>query len=129
MQLVNKVDGGQHLATSTGGQIMRIWPDGRTVDDYNRSAPLTATVNGARWAFLYRGVETSHTQTRGGRIYISEIISHTTLKVTRNGKVRPTDKGVASSYDLPYLCNETRLTTYGNVNVSTDSFQRISHTP
>ena len=129
MQLVNKVDGGQHLATSTGGQIMRIWPDGRTVDDYNRSAPLTATVNGARWAFLYRGVETSHTQTRGGRIYISEIISHTTLKVTRNGKVRPTDKGVASSYDLPYLCSETRLTTYGNVNVSTDSFQRLSHTP
>jgi len=67
--------------------------------------------------------------TRGGRFYSNEIIDNTTLKATRNGKVRPIERGVSSSFDTPYLCSETRLTIYGNENVSTDSFQRISHTP
>jgi hypothetical protein len=129
MQLVNTIDGVKRRFTSSGGVVTRIWPDGKSVDNYAKAAPLTATIGGAKWSELFRGVEKSYTETRNGRMYTSEITGNKTVKVTRNGKVRPFNQGVNSSYDLPYICSETRLTTYGNEKVSTQSFQRVSHSP
>jgi len=34
-----------------------------------------------------------------------------------------------ASVQLPYICSETRLTTYGDDKYSTQSFKRISHSP
>ena len=36
---------------------------------------------------------------------------------------------ITPSDNLPYICTEDRLTTYGNEDVSTQSFKRLSHTP
>jgi hypothetical protein len=129
MQIVNHFDGVDARFTSTGGVIARIWPDGRGADDYNRSAPLTATVKGARFVEVLRGIHKSHNETRGGKLYSSEFSGGPTYKVTRNGKVQAIKVSVTASDELPYICSETRLTTYGGDKVSTQSFQRLSHTP
>jgi hypothetical protein len=129
MQIVNHFDGVDARFTSTGGVIARIWPDGRGADDYSKSAPLTATIKGARFVEVLRGIHKSHNETRGGKLYSSEFSGGPTYKVTRNGKVQSIKVSVTASDELPYICSETRLTTYGGDKVSTQSFQRISHTP
>jgi hypothetical protein len=128
-QLIMIIDGVHRVFASSGGQTLRIWPDGRGAEDYTKGAPPSATIKGARWAWTLRGVQTSHVQTRSGRVYFSEIANRKTPVLTRNRKVRPSEPGVDPSYNLPYICSGTRLTTYGNDKVSTDSYQRISHTP
>jgi eukaryotic-like serine/threonine-protein kinase len=129
MQVVNHFDGVDARFTSSGGAISRIWPDGRGTDDYNRSAPLTATIKGARYVEVLRGVKKSHNETRSGKLYASEFSGGPTFKVTRNGKVQSINVSVSASENLPYICTETRLTTYGDAKSSTQSYQRTSHTP
>jgi len=49
--------------------------------------------------------------------------------MTRNGKTMSLRAAAANpSYNRPYICSETRLTTYGDEKISTDSYKRISHT-
>ena len=128
-QIVITVSGVHRLFTGSGGQSLWIWPDGKSVEDYTKVRSTFATVNGAKWGWSTRGVQTSHVETRGGRFYASEIKNTRAPIMTRNGKVVSSTPGAASVYDLPYTCSETRLTTYGNENASTDSYKRISHTP
>ena len=129
MQFVVTVDGVNRLFTSPGGHTLRIWPDGKSVEDYTKNVPARASFNGAKWTYAHRGVQTSHVETRGGREYSSEITITKTNKMTRNGKALSLTAAANPSYNLPYICSETRLTTYGNEKISTDSYKRISHTP
>jgi hypothetical protein len=129
MQIVNHFDGVDARFTSTGGVIARIWPDGKGTEDYNKSARLTATIKGAKFVEVLRGVKKSHNETRSGKLYSSEFSGGPRYKVTRNGKVQSINVSVSASEDLPYICTDTRLTTYGNEKFSTQSYQRVSHTP
>ena len=113
------------------GMTVRIWPDGKEVDDYNASTSLTATIKGAKYVLWYRGVQTKHVQTRGGRIFVSEISGAQKYRMVRNGKtVQSGPANQQAPPDLPYICTETRLTVYGSKeDYSTDAFTRVSHTP
>ena len=128
-QIVITLSGVHRLFTGSGGQTLRIWPDGKSVEDYTKVRSTFATVNGAKWGWSTRGVQTSHVETRSGRFYASEIKNTKTPIMTRNGKAVSSNPGATSLYNLPYTCSETMFTTYGNENVSTDSYKRISHTP
>ena len=127
-QIVITLSGVHRLFTGSGGQTLRIWPDGKSVEDYTKVRATFATVKGAKWGWSTRGVQTSHVETRSGRFYASEIKNTKAPIMTRNGKVVSSNPGATSLYDLPYTCSETRFTTYGNENTSTDSYKRISHT-
>jgi hypothetical protein len=105
------LDGTRRVFSSPGGQTLRFWPDGRSAEDYTKAAPPSATVKGVRWALAFRGVQTSHVETRSGRLYSSEIANPKAPKLTRIGKVRPSEPGVNTSYNLPCICSETRLPT------------------
>ena len=128
-QIVINVNGTHRLFTGSGGQSLRIWPDGKSIEDYAKVRSTFATVSGAKWGWSTRGVQTSHVETRGGRFYASEIKNTKAPIMTRNGKVVSSTPGATSVFDLPYTCSETKFTTYGNDNASTDSYKRISHTP
>ena len=129
LQVINHYEGVDARFTSSGGVLMRIWPNGKEIDDYSKSLPLKATIKGARYAELLRGVETLHVETRKGRVYSSEFSGGRTFKVTRNGKKVQGGEMISPSEDLEYICTETRMTIYGNKKSSTQSFQRLSHQP
>ncbi|WP_158647565.1 serine/threonine-protein kinase [Actinoplanes sp. ATCC 53533] len=129
IQVVNHYAGVDARFTGSGGVLTRIWPNGKAIDDYSKSLPLKATIKGARYAEVLRGVETSHVETRKGRLYSSEFSGGRTFKVTRNGKKVDGGEMISPAEDLAYICSETRMTIYGNKNASTQSFQRISHQP
>jgi hypothetical protein len=129
MQIVNHFEGVDARFTSPGGLVTRIWPDGRAVDDYSKLVPLTSTIKGYKYVETLRGTVTSHNETRGGHLYSSEFAGGPSYKVTRNGRTQKIEVHVTASTDLPYICSETRLTTYGNEKHSTQSFVRVSKTP
>ena len=128
-QLIGTMDGIRYRLTSPGGMIMQVWPNGKEVDDYSKFAPRTATVRGARYTDTTRGVETLHVETKNGRYYPSDFSGGKTRKFTRNGRVLWNRADPSPSDNQPYICTETSLTIYGNDNVSTDAFTRLSHTP
>jgi hypothetical protein len=128
-QLYGDMDGVRYRLTSPGGMIMRIWPNGKEVDDYSKFAPRTATVKGDKYTDTTRGVETLHVETKNGRYYPSDFSGGKTRKFTRNGRVLWNHEEVSPSDNLPYICSETSLTIYGNDKVSTDAYTRLSHTP
>jgi serine/threonine protein kinase len=126
VQVVNNFEGVKAVFTGKGGVIMRIQPDGSTTEDYNKSAPLTAKIKGASYVETLRGVRKSHVETRGGKVYGSGFSGGPTYKMKRNGKnqsIKVTNP--STSYTLPYICSETRLTVYGDDNTSTDVYERV----
>jgi len=129
LQVINHYEGVDARFTGSGGVVVRIWPNGKEIDDYRKSVPLKATIKGARYAEVLRGVETLHVETRKGRVYSSEFSGGRTYKVTRNGKKVQGGEMISPAEDLEYICTETRMTIYGNKKTSTQSFQRISHQP
>ncbi|WP_433791435.1 protein kinase domain-containing protein [Actinoplanes sp. CA-252034] len=129
-QVVNHFEGVDKMFTSKGGLILRIREDGDTIEDYNRSAPLTATINGNKYVETLRGVRKSKVQSRNGKIYGSGFSGGPTLKMTRNGKYQSIEvTNPTTSYALTYICSDTALTIYGDENTSTDSYERVSRTP
>ncbi|MCY1139166.1 serine/threonine-protein kinase [Actinoplanes sp. Pm04-4] len=129
IEVVNHFEGVDSRFIGGRGVLMRIFPDGRVLTDWNKSGPLTATIKGARYVETFRGTETGRVRTRNGRIYSSEIRGSRTLTITRNGRT-VMDKRIESvGGDLPYLCSDTTLISYGNRDVSTDTYERISRTP
>jgi serine/threonine protein kinase len=127
VQVVNHFEGVDAVFTSKGGVIMRIQPDGSTTEDYNKSAPLTAKIKGASYVETLRGVRKSHVETRGGKVYGSGFSGGPTYKMKRNGKnqsIKVTNP--TTSYTLPYICSESRLTVYGDDNSSTDIYERVN---
>ncbi|MBX7268141.1 hypothetical protein KIF24_20270 [Micromonospora sp. Llam7] len=129
MQIINHFENRDALFTSSGGLISRIWPDGTGVEDYSKLAPLTATINGHKYVEVLRGVRTSHSTTKGGRLRTSGFSGGPTYKVTRDGRKQSIEVYPSAAYNLPYTCTEDLLATYGNDKVSTQSFKRISHDP
>jgi serine/threonine protein kinase len=132
MQIVIANLGGVAESTFSGpvGVTVRIWPDGKKVDDYNATTPLAATIKSAKYALWFRGVQTMHVQTRSGRIFVSEYSGAGKYRIARNGKtVRSGSANQDVPPDLPYICTETRLTVYGNKDFSTDTYTRVSRTP
>jgi hypothetical protein len=126
VQVVNNFEGVKAVFTGKGGVIMRIQPDGSTTEDYNKSAPLTAKIKGASYVETLRGVRKSHVETRGGKVYGSGFSGGPTYKMKRNGKnqsIKVTNP--STSYTLPYICSEARLTVYGDDNTSTDVYERV----
>jgi hypothetical protein len=129
IQVINHFEGVDARFTGTGGMIMRIEPDGSETDEYNKSAPLKATIKGARYVETLHGYVRSRVQTRNGRIYNSERFGYRLYEVTRNGKRVEGGKMTLSAEPLPYICTETTLTTYGGDDASTQSFKRLDNTP
>jgi hypothetical protein len=115
--------------SGSAGATMRVWPDGKTVLDFNKSAVMTATRNGDKYTQIQRGTKNSHTETRSGQVFSSEFSGNSTIEMIRNGKRLYKQKSIPVSYGLPYICTETRITVYGGRDASTDIFQRLSHTP
>jgi len=128
-QVIGTMDGVRFRLTSPGGMTMRIWPNGKEIDDYSKFAPRTGTLNGAKYTDTTRGVETLHVETKNGRYYPSDFSGGKTRKFTRNGRTLWSRADPSPSDNLPYICTETSLTIYGNDKVSTDAFTRLSHTP
>ena len=129
IQVINHFEGVDARFTGTGGMIMLIEPDGSETDDFSKSAPLKATIKGARYVETLHGYERSHVRTRSGRIHNSERFGYRLYEVTRNGKRVEGGKMAPPAEALPYICAETTLTTYGDDNVSTQSFKRLDNTP
>ena len=109
------------------GATMSIWPYGKTSDDFNKSAILTTAGSSEKW--LLRGRETAHVETRGGRIFISEVSGGHRWEVTRNGRKVETQKAITSVGDFPYICSAARWTLYGGKTTSTDTWARVSDQP
>jgi hypothetical protein len=129
-QVINHFEGVDKMFTTKGGVVLRIREDGSAVEDYNKSAPLTATINGNKYVETLRGVRTSKVQSRNGKIYGSGFSGGPTYKMKRNGKnqsIKVTNP--VTSYALTYICSDTGLTVYGDENISTDSYERVSRTP
>ncbi|MBU2666239.1 protein kinase [Actinoplanes bogorensis] len=129
IQVVNHFEGVDKQFSGGSGAIMKVWPDGRGSSDFAGSAPLTATVKGAKYVQTLRGSVTYRTATRNGRVYTSESVSKRSQTITRNGRSVSFTQGAPTSDPLEYLCSDTRLTIYGNEDASTDSWARISRTP
>jgi hypothetical protein len=129
IQVVNDFEGVDSRFSGGKGVIMRIWPDGRTHFDFNKSAPLTATVKGAKYVETLRGTSGSRSGTRDGRVFASDLSGNRTLKVTRNGRTIMNRNISSPAENRDYLCSDTRITFYGSENVSTDSYERLSRTP
>ena len=128
-QMIAKWDGVSFRLSSPGGMTMRIWPNGKEIDDFSKFAARTGTLNGAKYTDTTRGVETLHVETKNGRYYPSDFSGGKTRKFTRNGRTLWNRADPSPSDNLPYICTETSLTIYGNDKVSTDAFTRLSHTP
>ena len=129
IQVVNHFEGVKTRFSGGKGVILRIWPDGRTHHDFNKSSTLTATIGGAKYVETLRGTESSRTETRKGRTFGSEYSAKRTLKVTRNGRTVLKQSVSSPGGGGDYLCSDTRLTFDGDEDSSTDSFERLSRTP
>jgi hypothetical protein len=129
IQVINHFEGVKTRFSGGKGVILRIWPDGRTHHDFNKSSTLTATIGGAKYVETLRGTESSRTETRKGRTFGSEYSAKRTLKVTRNGRTVLKQSVSSPGGGGDYLCSDTRLTFYGDEDSSTDSFERLSRTP
>ncbi|MBL7255624.1 serine/threonine-protein kinase [Paractinoplanes lichenicola] len=129
VEVVNHFEGIDKTFSGGRGAIMRIWPDGRGASDFNKSAPLTATVKGAKYVQTLRGTATYHNETRNGRVYSSGVVAKRSTKITRNGRNVSFTQSVSNGSSQEYICSETRLTIYGDEDSSTDSYERLSRTP
>jgi tRNA A-37 threonylcarbamoyl transferase component Bud32 len=125
MQITTSDDKSRY--SGAAGATMSIWPDGRTADDFTKSAVLTAAGLSDKWRL--RGKETTRVETRGGRIFISEVSGGHRWEVVRNGRTVSTQKSLTSVGDFPYICTEARWTLYGGRTNSTDTWARVSHQP
>ncbi|GGN60695.1 hypothetical protein GCM10010112_17250 [Actinoplanes lobatus] len=129
-QVVNHFEGVDAVFTGKGGTILRIHPDGRSVADYDRSAPLTAKIKGNSFVETLRGVQASRVETRGGKLYDSGFSGGPTYQMKRNGKSISIEvTNPTTSHTQPYICSDTSLTVYGDDKVSTDAYARVSRTP
>ncbi|NMO55143.1 serine/threonine protein kinase [Actinoplanes sp. TBRC 11911] len=113
--------------SGAAGATLSIRPDGRTSDDFTKSALLSAAGLSDKWRL--RGKETTRVETRGGRIFVSEVSGGHRWEVVRNGRTVSTQKALTSVGDFPYICTEARWTQYGGSTDSTDTWARVSHQP
>jgi hypothetical protein len=101
----SQVENSEHTFRLAGGAgaTMRVWPDGKTIQDYNKGAAQTATYGGDKYSYTLRGVYTSRTETSGGRAYFSDFSGGLTGKMVRNGRTQYQRKSVPTADDLPYI--------------------------
>ncbi|MEV6636368.1 protein kinase [Actinoplanes sp. NPDC051470] len=130
MQVINEpMNGVEARFTSTGGAITRIWPDGRAVDAWGGLKPLTATVKGRKWEETIKGTIKYRIETRGGQAYFSGYSGQLTFVMKRDGRRQYGGNLGNGDNRAPFTCSDTRMTTYGDDDSSTQSFTRVSRTP
>ena len=115
--------------TSTGGAVLRVWPNGRSVENYSKMAPLTATITGAKYVETLRGEASAYNETKGGRLLSSDFSDKRVHRMTRNGRAVSAEWDVSTQSNLLYTCSDTKLTIYGDEHNSTQSYQRVSREP
>jgi hypothetical protein len=79
----------------------------------------------------YSGAQTRQVQTRGGRLFVSKIFGAQKFRMKRNVKtVKSGPINEELPPDLPSICTETTLATYGSgKDYTTDTLTRVSRRP
>jgi hypothetical protein len=129
MSVATTVNGTKANFRSNGGRVMRIRPDGRTVDSYAGLAPLTSTFRGDRYAQTIRGTVSYRIETWDGQMLVSERSGRLTYAITRDGKRIAGGDLLDQSDAIAYVCGDTRLSAYGDSDDTIQFFLRISRNP
>ncbi|MBM2615782.1 protein kinase [Actinoplanes sp. LDG1-06] len=129
IQVVNHFEGTDSRFVGGAGGTMRIRADGSGDVDFSKSAPLKATVKGAKYVQTLRGTATFRSETRNSRVYDIELSNKRWQTITRNGRKVTFTQSVSNGASREYICSEKRLTIYGDDDTSTDAYERVSTTP
>lgn len=113
--------------TGAADVIRRIWPDGRSTDDYAKATPLTATRKGIRYAETIRGTRDQQASTDSRVLTLSGIVSRQTLEITEDGEQLPVSVYPKQSEAYPYTCSATDLTL--NDGTTFETYKRLSADP
>lgn len=107
--------------------IRRIRSDGTSTDDYARATPLTAAVNGNRYAETIRGTRDQRASTDNGVLVLNGIVSRQTLEITENGQELPVTVYPKQSEEYPYTCSADDLAL--NDGTTYETYKRLSTDP
>jgi serine/threonine protein kinase len=113
--------------TGGSGMIRRIWPDGRSADDYSKAAPLTASKGADRYAETIRGTRSQQADTSGGRVTLDGIVSQLVLQITENGEQLPVTVFPRESESYPYTCSANDLAL--NDGATFEIYRRLGTDP
>ncbi|GID30288.1 serine/threonine protein kinase [Paractinoplanes brasiliensis] len=107
--------------------IRRIRPDGTSTDDYARATPLTATVNGNKYAETIRGTRDQRASTDNGVLTLDGIVSRQTLEITENSEQLPVTVYPKQSEAYPYTCSADDLAL--NDGTTYETYRRLGTDP
>ncbi|MCM4078886.1 hypothetical protein [Paractinoplanes hotanensis] len=107
--------------------IRRIWPDGRSSDDYTKASPLTATKDGNRYAETIRGTRDQRARTDDSVLSLDAIVSRQTVEITENDQQLPVTVNPTQSEAYPYTCSAGDLAL--NNGTTFETYERLSTDP
>ncbi|HEY2508323.1 MAG TPA: serine/threonine-protein kinase [Streptosporangiaceae bacterium] len=103
-------------------------PHGVNTTIWRASAPDTAHANGVNYRAVYRGTSTDDYMTRNGTIYESDLQSHGSWVLYRDGAVDNTGTFTPSTAPELYTCTVTRLTLYSTPESWAETLRRATPT-
>jgi serine/threonine protein kinase len=112
------------------GATKRIWPDGRSVEDFADAAALTDAEDGGAYKLTIRGKITENMMNSSpGNLSKKNIADRRTASLTRDGETDPFYIRDTFSDGWEYGCTPTRLTItrrFGNISAD---YRRITSDP
>ncbi|MEV0717154.1 Hsp70 family protein [Asanoa sp. NPDC050611] len=121
--LTNGIDGNDVQFHGGAGKIVTYRADGRVTNDFNTGAEYTATVRGAKWRLVYRGVVTANVLHDGGYEYISGIAAKGSYVYYRNGARQNSGALDLDTEPAKYRCDGKTLRYY--YSAASEEYTRV----